>query len=135
MGLKPVRGKINNKKRKRRIYRRIKLFRVAVSDSVFASLRVRLSDLFFVSWEETPVPWEETGGSSQGFDSGRVGNPRHGMYNKMPGGEKSAAERRKMHCDAGCWRVSLCGGLGNNHVRPTRYIASASVCYYAGRKV
>lgn len=34
MGLKPVRGKINNKKRKRRIYRRIKLFRVAVSDSV-----------------------------------------------------------------------------------------------------
>lgn len=70
MGLKPVRGKINNKKRKRRIYRRIKLFRVAVSDSVFASLRVWLSNLFFVSWEETPVPWEETSDSSQGFDSG-----------------------------------------------------------------
>lgn len=30
MGLKPVRGKINNKKRKLRIYRRIKLFCVAV---------------------------------------------------------------------------------------------------------
>lgn len=80
MGLKPVRGKINNKKRKPRIYRRIKLFCVAVCVPVFASPGVRVSDFFPVSWEDMAVSWEEPPVSSQGFDVGRVESAGQGAY-------------------------------------------------------